>query len=416
MEWVETTAKTVEEAKNQALDQLGVAEDDAEIVVLDEPRAGLFGRVRGEARVRARVRPTTPRPKLDRRDRKKKDGRGRADKPEASDDAPATERAEAPARAAGAGRGGRAKAPAARAGQADALDAAFDTAFDDTAGQGAGDGGDDDTADEGAARSGAGTARRGRRGGRGGRGGSAGAARSSGDRDADGAGGAEAGSATADDEIEGTSTELRSGDAAREPRAPRAKRSGSDRDDRDGRGTGRSRQTARPASAEASDDEDRSNETMVDAAQVGDEARKFVQGVVDAFGLDGTASVRQDGDDLEVAVDGADLGLLVGPRGTTLQALQEITRVAAQRRLGDHDTRLRVDVGGYRERRKEALGRFAQQVAAQVVADGAAKRLEPMSSADRKVIHDVLATYDGVVTRSEGDDPRRCVVIAPAHD
>ena len=88
--------------------------------------------------------------------------------------------------------------------------------------------------------------------------------------------------------------------------------------------------------------------------------------------------------------------------------------VASQRRLGDHDTRLRVDVGGYRERRREALGRFAQQVAAQVVADGTAKRLEPMSSSDRKVIHDVLATFEGVVTRSEGDDPRRCVVIAPA--
>ena len=64
MEWVETTARTVEEAKEQALDQLGVAEDDAEFEVLDEPRAGLFGRVRGEARVRARVRPTQPRPKV----------------------------------------------------------------------------------------------------------------------------------------------------------------------------------------------------------------------------------------------------------------------------------------------------------------------------------------------------------------
>ena len=100
----------------------------------------------------------------------------------------------------------------------------------------------------------------------------------------------------------------------------------------------------------------------------------------------------------EVAVDGNDLGLLVGPRGTTLQALQELARVAAQRRLGDHDTRLRVDVGGYRERRKEALGRFAQQVAAQVVADGTAKRLEPMSSSDRKIVHDVLAEFAGTVT------------------
>src|SRR5688572_17241640 len=70
MEWVETTGSTVEEAKDAALDQLGVDEQDAEFEVLEEPRAGLFGRTRGEARVRARVRPTQPRPKLERRDRK----------------------------------------------------------------------------------------------------------------------------------------------------------------------------------------------------------------------------------------------------------------------------------------------------------------------------------------------------------
>src|SRR5579862_814584 len=63
MEWVETTGRTVEEAKDAALDQLGVDETDAEFVMVSEPKAGLFGRVRGEARVRARVRPTSPRPK-----------------------------------------------------------------------------------------------------------------------------------------------------------------------------------------------------------------------------------------------------------------------------------------------------------------------------------------------------------------
>src|SRR5687767_4435262 len=75
MEWVETTGKTVEEAKDAALDQLGVDEQDAEFEVLEEPRAGLFGRTRGEARVRARVRPTQPRPKVDRRDRRGRSGR-----------------------------------------------------------------------------------------------------------------------------------------------------------------------------------------------------------------------------------------------------------------------------------------------------------------------------------------------------
>ena len=72
MEWVETTAKTVDEAKELALDQLGVDEADAEFEVLEEPRPGLFGRTRGEARVRARVRPTRPRPKMERRDRRRK--------------------------------------------------------------------------------------------------------------------------------------------------------------------------------------------------------------------------------------------------------------------------------------------------------------------------------------------------------
>src|SRR5436309_13258573 len=75
MEWVETTGKTLEEAKDAALDQLGVAEDDAEFEVVEDAKLGLFGRVRSEARVRARVRPTAPRPKDDRRDRRRRDQR-----------------------------------------------------------------------------------------------------------------------------------------------------------------------------------------------------------------------------------------------------------------------------------------------------------------------------------------------------
>ena len=70
MEWVETTGRSVDEAKDLALDQLGVDEQDAEFEVVEEPRTGLFGRTRGEARVRARVRPRTPRPKVERRERR----------------------------------------------------------------------------------------------------------------------------------------------------------------------------------------------------------------------------------------------------------------------------------------------------------------------------------------------------------
>src|SRR5438309_6507642 len=75
MEWVEVTGRTVEEAKDAALDQLGVDESDAEFEILEEPRAGLFGRLRAEARVRARVSPTAPRPKLERRRRRRERGR-----------------------------------------------------------------------------------------------------------------------------------------------------------------------------------------------------------------------------------------------------------------------------------------------------------------------------------------------------
>ena len=151
----------------------------------------------------------------------------------------------------------------------------------------------------------------------------------------------------------------------------------------------------------------------MNARQVGDEARKFIDELVTAFAFTGTTELIEDGDDLEIRVHGENLGLLVGPRGTTLQAVQDLARVASQRRLGDHDTRLQVDIGGYRQRRKEALDRFALQMANEVKESGVARVLEPMSSADRKIVHDALSEVEGIGTRSEGDDPYRRVVITP---
>ena len=110
---------------------------------------------------------------------------------------------------------------------------------------------------------------------------------------------------------------------------------------------------------------------------------------------------------------GSELGLLVGPGGRTLNAVQDLARVAAQRKLGDHETRLRVDVAGYRERREAALAGFARNVAEQVIASGAPRSLEPMTSADRKVVHDVLNDIEGVSSRSVGDDPDRRIIIDP---
>lgn len=327
MEWVTTTGSTVDEAKERALDQLGVAGDDAEFEVLEEPKKGLFGRQRGEARVRARVRPTQARQKVDRRDRRRE---------KAGDKGERTKGDTSP--------GGREKSGGQRAKQ--------------------------DATQQDAPKSGEKSGERSRQGQRPKQGGQGQRAK----RPAVAA-------AEADAEVSASDTTTPpAADAVTSPR---------------------------PATRK---------EHHVDAHQVGAEAQKFMVGLLDAFGLEGDVTLVEDGDDLEVRVDGKELGLLVGPRGATLQAVQDLARVASQRRLGDHDTRLRVDVGGYRERRRAALGAFAEKMAADVKESGVARVLEPMSSADRKIIHDTLSGIDGIATRSEGDDPYRRVIITPAND
>ena len=151
----------------------------------------------------------------------------------------------------------------------------------------------------------------------------------------------------------------------------------------------------------------------VSPQEVGDAAVTFMDGLVEAFGTTGTSSLEVDGTELDLQVEGEGLGLLVGPGGRTLNAIQDLARVSAQRRLGDHETRLRIDVAGYRARRSEALQRFAADVATSVRESGSARALEPMNSADRKVIHDALNDEDGVESRSEGDDPNRRIVVMP---
>ena len=148
--------------------------------------------------------------------------------------------------------------------------------------------------------------------------------------------------------------------------------------------------------------------------QVGAAAVEFMTGLAGAFGTTATATVDVSGNEIDVRVDGADLGLLIGPGGRTLMAVQDLARVASQRRLGDHDTRLRIDVAGYRERRRVALEKFATAVAQEVRESGRGKALEPMASADRKIVHDVIQGIDGVSSHSDGEEPRRRVVITPA--
>jgi spoIIIJ-associated protein len=370
---VVTTGRTVEEAKDAALDELGVDEHDAEFEVLEQPRQGLFGRQRGEAKVRARVRPSVPRPKTDRRDRRRR-------------------RAEGPnARSSGGGAAGTE--------EAEALDRDEDPTSDGLAG--ARTDPDPGTVVSSAPLA-AVAAAPGRAPGRAG--------------DVGGGDGVDSASAV------GVGTAEPGPGAGRSRRRRRRRSSAGGRSDAEA--------TARASFADggASDDDDEADDELLnggtdvgeqelDLAQQGEVAETFVQGLLEKFEVAAqTAMTTLDDETLEVAVTGVDLGLLIGPKGQTLQAMQELTRTVVQRRASNRVGRILVDVAGYRVRRREALERFTRQVADDVRASGVQRVLEPMSAADRKIVHDTANELEGVRTISEGEEPRRRVVILPATD
>ena len=283
MEWVEITGRTVEEAKDAALDQLGVDTVDAEFEILEEPSRGLFGKTKGQARVRARIAPTRPRPKVERRDRRKKSS--------------------------GTGGGGnKAQRPA-----EPATDAA--------------------------------------------------------------------------------------------PAAPASN------------GKRPNRRSSGPKAEPTEKENTTVTETVdVDLAEHSRIVTEFLDGLVDSFDLEGRVeAVSIDEETTEVRVEGRDLGILVGPKGNTLAAIQELSRTVIHRKVsGTAAGRVRLDVAGYRQRRREALEQFTRGVAEEVRSSGVQKALEPMGSADRKVVHDAVNEIEGVSTISEGDEPRRRVVLIPS--
>jgi spoIIIJ-associated protein len=146
----------------------------------------------------------------------------------------------------------------------------------------------------------------------------------------------------------------------------------------------------------------------------GEAGRAFLAGLLAEYGMEASVEARLiDDDTVEIAATGADLGVLVGPRGSTLAALQDLTRAVVQRQCPSRTDRILVDVAGYREKRSAALKRFSGQIAEEVLASGQERALEAMSPADRKAVHDAVNEMTGVVTRSEGEDPNRYIVIAP---
>lgn len=303
MEWVETTARSIEEAKDAALDQLGIDEQDAEFEVVEEPRAGLFGRVRGEARVRARVAPKQPRPRQERQRRG-----GRSEQSSGSGGGRATEQ-----------RAGTEAKVSANGGQ--------------TSGE-----------------------------------------------DADKAPGRRPSRANARERTAGGATPPGRGPANTQQRETRVM-----------------------------------DDTIVPVEEQAEIIGGFLEGLLTAFHLDGELrSTKTEDDTIELDLHGEDLGLLIGPKGQTLTALHELSRTVLQRQAtGRYEGRVRIDVSGYRMKRREALARFVVQVAEEVRDSGVQKALEPMNSADRKVVHDTVNDLEAVSTRSDGQEPNRRVVITP---
>jgi spoIIIJ-associated protein len=148
----------------------------------------------------------------------------------------------------------------------------------------------------------------------------------------------------------------------------------------------------------------------VSGEEVGAAAEDFVTGLLEAMGLE--ASVRHVVDEgrASIEVSGDDLGILIGRRGQTLDALQELTRIAVQRRLRAH-SRLSIDVEGYRARRRSSLAEYARSMAVRAQERGTEIELEPMNAYERKIVHDAVAKVEGASSFSEGEEPNRKVVV-----
>ena len=165
----------------------------------------------------------------------------------------------------------------------------------------------------------------------------------------------------------------------------------------------------------ADEDGEAPEEPSRDAADLEQEseiAADYVEGLLDVADLDGDIDMDVEGDRALVSVVGATLQELVGPRGEVLEALQELTRLAVHRQTGVR-TRIMLDVGGYRARRRMELTALGRDAAEDVSRTGVARRLDPMTPFERKIIHDAVAAV-GLRSESEGEEPNRRVVVLPA--
>jgi spoIIIJ-associated protein len=146
--------------------------------------------------------------------------------------------------------------------------------------------------------------------------------------------------------------------------------------------------------------------------QEGDIAGDYLERLLDIADVDGDIDMDVEGSRAVVAIVGEGLDALVGPHGQTLEALQELTRLAVVQQTGVR-SRLMLDIGGYRARRKVELTEIGSRAAQRVLDDGQPVKLAPMTPFERKVVHDAIAAVEGVHSESEGVEPERRVVVLP---
>jgi spoIIIJ-associated protein len=161
---------------------------------------------------------------------------------------------------------------------------------------------------------------------------------------------------------------------------------------------------------EEDDDDDESADILL--VREGDVAGDYLERLLDILDVDGDIDLDVEGDRASVAVVGGELRTLIGPDGATLEALQELTRLAVAQSTGVR-SRLMLDIGGFRAKRRADLTSLATAAAERVAESRQPERLAPMNPFERKVVHDVISAASGVHSESEGEEPNRRVVVLP---
>jgi spoIIIJ-associated protein len=154
------------------------------------------------------------------------------------------------------------------------------------------------------------------------------------------------------------------------------------------------------------------NDTTDLLVQEGDIAGDYLERLLDIADVDGDIDMDVEGSRAVVAIVGEGLDALVGPNGQTLDALQELTRLAVVQQTGVR-SRLMLDIGGFRARRRVELTEIGSRAAQRVLDDGQPVTLAPMTPFERKIVHDAVAAVEGVQSESEGVEPERRVVVLP---